>query len=83
MEKYNERPQVARVKQVKGEKVRVEWFDGSWRGKWKVYKYKVGRKTVVWEEDVDKECVIHRRVVLTKDSYLDSQTKKELKIAYS
>ena len=35
MDKYNERPQIARVKELKGDKIRVEWFHGSWSGKWR------------------------------------------------
>ena len=33
VKKYNERPQVGRVKEVKGDKIRVEWYDGTWNGK--------------------------------------------------
>ena len=49
---YNEQPQLAKVLDVGQNKLKVQWFDGSWSGKWKVYKYKVGRKVMEWVEDV-------------------------------
>ena len=49
-DKHNESPQIARVKEVKEGKIKVEWFAESWREKWRLYKYKVGKKTAVWEE---------------------------------
>ena len=51
--------------------------------KWKLYKYRVGKKMVVWEEDIERTCVVHKQVALTKDNRLDSRTKKELKTLYA
>ena len=82
VEKYNERPQIGRVKEVKRDMVRVEWCDGTWNGKWKIYKYWEGRRKVVWEEDLDKTNIVHKGVCFTHDNRLDSKTKKELRIAY-
>ena len=82
VKKYNERPQIGRVKEVKGDKIRVEWYDGTWNGKWKMYKYREGRRMVVWEEDLEKTCIISKDISFTRDSRLDSKTKKELRNAY-
>lgn len=82
VEKYNERPQIGRVKEVKRDMVRVEWYDGTWNGKWKIYKYWEGRRKVVWEEDLDKTNIVHKDICFTHDNRLDSKTKKELRIAY-
>ena len=83
MDKYSERPQIARVKEVKGDKIKIDWFDGSWSGKWRLYRYKVGKKTVVWEEEIEQTCIVQRNITLTKDNRLDSHTKKQLKTAYT
>ena len=82
VEKYNERPQIGRVKEVKSDAVRVEWYDGTWNGKWKMYKYWKGRRKVVWEEDVNKSCIVYKNVCFTGDNRLDTKTKKELRIVY-
>lgn len=82
VEKYNERPQIGRVKEVKRNMVRVEWYDGTWNGKWKIYKYWEGRRKVVWEEDLDKTCIVSKKICFTQDNCLDSNTKKELRIVY-
>ena len=55
---YNERPQLAKVLDVGQNKLKVQWFDGSWSGKWKVYKYKVGRKVMEWVEDVHQSHLV-------------------------
>ena len=62
--------------------VRVEWCDGTWNGKWKTYKYWEGRRKVVWEEDLDKPCIVFKKVCFTHDYHLDSNTRKELRISY-
>ena len=82
VEKYNERPQIGRVKEVKRGMVRIEWYDGTWNGKWKIYTYWEGRKRVVWEEDVDRTAIAYNNICLTQDNRLDTNTKKQLRISY-
>ena len=82
VEKYNERPQIGRVKEVKRSMVRIEWYDGTWNGKWKIYTYWEGRKRVVWKEDVDRTAIVYNNTCLTQDNRLDTNTKKQLRIAY-
>lgn len=82
VEKYNERPQIGRVKEVKGNIIRVEWYDGTWNGKWKFYKYWQGRRKVVWEEDLDKTSVVYTDICFNRDNRLEPKTKKELRIVY-
>ena len=78
---YNERPQVAKVKKVHPESVTVEWYDGSWTSSWKLYRYKLGRKTMTWEEDVLKKDAIDK-VNFTKSMRLTAQTIRKLKSLY-
>ena len=82
VDKYSERPQIARVREVKEESIRVEWYDGMWTGRWKLYKYRVGKKSVVWEEEVNRKCIVCKSVTLTKDNQLHTTTRKELKTLY-
>ena len=42
--------------------VRIEWYDGTWSGKWKIYRYWEGRKRVVWEEDVDRTAIVYNNI---------------------
>ena len=37
---------------------------------------------VVWEEDVNRMCIVHINICFTGDSQLDTKTKKELRIVY-
>ena len=55
---YNERPQLAKVLHVGQNKLKVQWFDGSWSGKWKIYKYKVGRNVMEWVGDVHQSHLV-------------------------
>ena len=77
-EKYNERPQIALVLKVDKKKIQVQWYDGSWTSKWKVYEYYLGRKKLTWEEEVDANQVIIRGIRLTPSGRLSSQTKDKL-----
>ena len=79
--KYNERPQVAKVKKVLAESITVEWYDGSWTSTWKQYTYKLGRRAMTWEEDVMKNEVIDK-VSFTKSMRLTAKTIRKLKSLY-
>ena len=82
VEKYNERPQIGRVKEVKGDSIRVEWYDGTWYGKWKLYKYREGRRTVVWEEDLKLTCIVHKNVTFSADGRLHPGSRRDLRKLY-
>ena len=77
--KYNERPQLGQVLEVKKDKATIKWFDGTWSSKWKVYNYKDGRKTVVWMETLP---IIAGKIELTKTGVLPRATKEKLKELY-
>ena len=82
--KYHERPQIGRVKSVDEErqKVVIEWYDGGWTTKWKLYKYKSGRKFEIWTEEVNSKDIIKRNIKLTPSNRLPSNLVKELKNLY-
>ena len=61
---YNERPQIGQILQIDRNVATIKWFDGTWNSKWKVYTYKVGKKTVAWEEEVQVK-------ILTNDVFTD------------
>ena len=79
---YNERPQIGLVLKVASNKLHVRWYDGSWTGKWKIYKYFLGRKEMTWEEEVDITHLVLRDVQLTSAGRLSLKTKRKLKELY-
>ena len=81
--KYNERPQLGQVLEVKEEKVTIKWFDGTWSSKWKVYTYKDGRKTVAWVESLPIDDIIEGKIELTKSGSLPKATKDKLRQLYN
>ena len=66
------------------DKLHVRWYDGSWTGKWKLYKYYIiiGRKEMTWEEEVDASHFVLRDVKLTSTGRLPLKTKQKLKELY-
>ena len=40
-----ERPQIGQILKIDRNVATIKWFDGTWNSKWKVYTYKVGKKT--------------------------------------
>ena len=79
---YNERPQIGQILEVKEEKATVKWYDGTWRGKWKVYTYREGRKTVAWLETLPVSAIIAGKVELTQNGQLSKASKDKLKKLY-
>lgn len=79
---YNERPQLAKVLSLSPDKLRVQWFDGSWSRKWKVYTYRVGKKTLEWVEEVSRQHIVASNILLTRGGSLTAKSKRDLKQAY-
>ena len=79
LEKYNERPQIGRVKTVdrEREKLMIEWYDGGWTTKWKLYEYKEGRKKVIWTEEVDLKDLIFMNIVFTASCRLPANIVRQ------
>ena len=80
--KYNERPQLGQVLEVKKDKVTIKWFDGTWSSKWKVYNYRDERKTVAWMETLPISDIITDKIELTNTGLLPKATKDKLKELY-
>ena len=80
--KYNERPQLGQVLEVKKDKATIKWFDGTWSSKWKVYNYKDGRNTVAWVETLPISDIFTGKIELTKTGVLPRATKEKLKELY-
>ena len=81
--KYNERPQLGQVLEVKENKVSVKWYDGTWSGKWKVYTYMDGRNSVAWVETLPVSDIIIGKIELTKSCSLPKATKDKLRDMYN
>ena len=81
--KYNERPQLGQVLEVKKEKATIKWFDGTWSSEWKVYNYKDGRKTLAWVETLPINDIIAGKIELTKSGSLPKVTKDKLRQIYN
>ena len=73
--KYNERPQLGQVLEVKENKVSIKWYDGTWSGKWKVYTYMDGRNSVAWVETLPVSDIIIGKIELTKLSHCQRQLR--------
>ena len=80
---YNERPQLAQLLRVNGDKIYIRWYEGSWTGQWKVCTYYIGKKKVVWEEEVETKHIIMHSVKLTPAGRLSSKTKQKLQELYN
>ena len=76
---YNERPQIGQILKIVAT---IKWFDGTWNSKWKVYTYKVGKKTVVWEEEVQVKEILTNDVVFTDGMRLSMSCKHKLQNLY-
>ena len=81
--KYNERPQLGQVLEVKENKVSIKWYDGTWSGKWKVYTYMDGRNSVAWVETLPVSDIIIGKIELTKSCSLPKATKDKLRDLYN
>ena len=81
--KYHERPQIGQVLEVKGSEVTIKWYDGNWRGRWKVYTYKDRTKSVVaWIETLPVGDIVLRDIKLTKSGSLSKIVKDQLRDLY-
>lgn len=82
LEKYQERPLIAVVKELREDGITVAWYGGSWTTKWAVAKRKEGRQWVEWVEDVQKEDVVLFDFKLTNKGKLRLPTVRHLREAY-
>ena len=80
---YNERPQIGKILKVSRKVATIRWFDGTWSGRWKVYTYKVGKKTMTWEEEVKLEEILDNDVNFTAGMKLSMITKRKLQTLYA
>ena len=67
--KYNERPQLGQVLEVKDDKATIKWYDGMWSTKWKVYTYVSKKKQVAWVECLPLSSIILGGINLTSAGF--------------
>ena len=79
--KYNERPQIGKIIKISKDAT-IKWFDGTWNSKWRVYTYKVGKKTMVWEEEVKVKDILTNEVFFTPAMRLPVTIKQKLQNLY-
>ena len=77
----DEIPQIGKVQEVNSSEVVVEWWSGTYTGKWRALTKRVGRASEPWLEAVPKSAVLFS-VSLTKGLKLSKATQDELKKAY-
>lgn len=82
LDTYNERPLIARVDTVSGEKLNITWLYRHWTTPWTVCKQRVGHTNVEWKEEVSKSAVVLFDFQLTPTGKLRSATVQELKRVY-
>lgn len=82
LDKYRERPLIAKVKETKDDKLVVAWMAGSWTTPWSVCKRWTGRTREEWLEEVSRESIILFDFELTPTGKLRSASIKELKNSY-
>ena len=80
--KYNERPQLGQVLEVK-DTVTIKWYDGTWSSKWKVYTYRNGRQMVAWIETLPLSDIIAGNIQLTNSGALPKAIKDKLRHLYN
>lgn len=77
----DEIPQIGKVQEVKDNEVVVEWWSGTYTGKWKALTKRVGRSSEPWSETLPISSVLFK-VSLTKGLKLSKATQEELQRAY-
>ena len=82
LDKYKERPLIAKVKETKDDKLAVAWMAGSWTTPWSVCKRRTGRTREEWLEEVSRDSVILFDFELTPTGKLRSASIRELKNSY-
>ena len=50
LKKYDDRPLLGRVVEVREEEVELEWFVGTYSGMWKEWKGRDGRRVITFKE---------------------------------
>ena len=69
---------------MKGSKVTIKWYDGTWTGRWKVYTYKDKTNSLVaWIETLPVGEIVLRDIKLTKCGSLSKIVKDQLRGLYN
>ena len=82
-EVYKDRPLLGRVKSIQALKVTIEWLMGSYSGKWREWKGKVGKELVVYTDEIPVNDIIHRNITLNSSMHLTPSVVKILKEKYA
>ena len=82
LEKYPEKPQIAKVLSITGDNVEVLWYHGTWTGPWRVHKVRKGRNMVDNKETVSRDAIKIFNFTLTPMNNLRNLVKDKLKAIY-
>ena len=82
-ESSSERPLIAKVKEIRGDKLFVLWMDGKWTTVWRECKKREGSKYVEWTDEVPRASVVLFDFQLTSSGKLRTTTLRELKGIYN
>ena len=82
-ESSSERPLIAKVKEIRGDKLFVLWMDGKWTAVWRECKKREGSKYVEWTDEVPRASVVLFDFQLTSSGKLRTTTLRELKGIYN
>ena len=79
---YNERPQIGKILKMSRKVATIRSYDGTWSGRWRVYTYKVRKRTMRTEEEVKLEEILEI-VNFTKEMKISMSMKRKLQTLYS
>ena len=77
----DEIPQIGKVLEENDSEVTIEWWVGTYRGKWRALTRKNGRSTERWTEVIPRSCVLYA-VSLSKAAKLSDMDREKLSKTY-
>lgn len=81
LENYDRVPVIGKVVDVKEESVKLHYWKGSYKGKWKPQN--APRSKSPWEDELPKTCIILCSFSLTEGDKLLPSTRKHLQQEYA